>query len=97
MSAYSNYLEFITFTAVVNVKTAEEFHRLVKMCNLRGLTGIKNLERFRFYELHCDCGTQVIPYGELCVEFRLSDGTFTVGDKRSYEEYGCRILSIIEI
>ena len=92
-----NYRDFINFTAVVNTRTDEEFLQLVELCEKRGLSGIRYLARFGYDELHRDCGEQVIPYGELCVEYRMGDATFTIGDRESYEKYGCRILTVDEL
>lgn len=91
------YLDFLKFITVVNVKTEEEFNRLVDFCNSRGLTNIEYLAKHGFKSLHRNAGIQTIPYGELCIEFRISDGYFTGGARKPYEDYGCEVITVDEL
>lgn len=83
--------------AVVNVKTEAEYKKLMLFCESIGLEGAgRFLKRISFYSLHTDCGVQVHPFGDICIEYQPFKG-FTMGDRKSYKDYGLEILSVDEI
>lgn len=86
--------KFISFFAVINIKTADELAAVLDTAKKRGysLFTLNLLEKIGFNGLHFSAGQRKIEDGELCIEYQVGKG-FTYGDKKSYEDYGCEILS----
>jgi len=94
MRAFSAFM-MGPMTAVVNIKTEEEFNSFVETCEKRGLdVEIESIKRYGFANCHKNGGVQVIPYGELCFEYLPYKG-FTFGKKEDYilfSDYGERSI-----
>ena len=88
------YEDFLSFNAVVNVKTEREFNELINRCKSLKLD-TKILERIGFREMHKNAGMWEIPFGELCIEYSPHKG-FTRDKIEPYEKYGVTIISVEE-
>ena len=89
------YAQFVNFEAVINVKNQKEYEAFCDRCEKMGLSPIKNFRKISFLNLHMSAGMLKIPIGECCIEYQPYQG-FTMGNIKSYRNYGLRIASVDE-
>lgn len=75
-------------TAVVRIADASEWDDFLALCEVRGLSlsCVNSLRRIGFESAHRSGGVQVVPDGELCVEYIIGKG-FTFAARKNYEDY----------
>lgn len=73
----------------VEIKNNNDFITFLSACRIRGINNdaIERAEIIGFKQFHFDAGEQVIPYGELCLDYQIGKGFASEKRMLALKEY----------
>ena len=90
----NNWQKFLISDAVVNIKNADEFNRLMEFCEQKGIDTYI-VKKMGFDRIHFSASTRKIEEGNACVEHQYGRG-LTFASRESFERH-YEILTIDEL